>query len=143
MRVQCKWHTEAQRSKHTTQRASSAPCRTRRVSSLLRMFSLGARVAPEMQRCRARIAGLALAAVFASVLALTTSTHAADLVIASKSGPQATIVLAPNAGPWEQRAATDLQKYIRLMSGAEPAIAAVAPEAGGPHVVCRTGGARD
>ena len=85
-----------------------------------------------MQPCRPRIAGLALAAVFACVLALTTSTHAAELVIASKSAPQATIVLAPNAGPWEQRAATDLQKYIRLMSGAEPAIAAVAPEAGAP-----------
>ena len=85
-----------------------------------------------MQPCRPRIAGLALAAVFACVLALTTSTHAADLVIASNSAPQATIVLAPNAGPWEQRAATDLQKYIRLMSGAEPAIAAVAPEAAAP-----------
>src|SRR6478736_7902779 len=122
MRLQCKWHTEAQPSKQMTQRASSASCRTRRVSSLFRMSTLGARVAPELQPSSPRIAGLALAAVFACVLALTTSTHAAELIIASKSAPQATIVLAPNAGPWEQRAATDLQKYIRLMSGAEPAI---------------------
>ena len=102
------------------------------MSSLSRMFFLGFRNAPEIQHGGARKAGLALAAVFASVLALMTSTNAADLVIASTGSSKATIVLAPNAGPWEQRAATDLQKYIRLMSGAEPPIAAVAPEPTAP-----------
>src|SRR4051794_16028263 len=99
------------------------------VSSLSWTFFLGLRDALETERGSARKARLALVAVFAFVLALTTSPRAADLVIASYGRPQTTIVLVPNAGPWEQRAATDLQKYIRLMSGAEPAIAAVAPEA--------------
>src|SRR4051794_14717429 len=133
VRVQRKWQTEIQCSEHTTERARSASCRTRCVSSFLRMCFWELRGPPEVRRgSMTRIAGLALAAVFASVLTFTTSTHAADLVIASYRGPQATIVLASNAGPWEQRAATDLQKYIRLMSGAEPAIVSVAPEAAIP-----------
>src|SRR5690349_16465207 len=128
MRVQREWYTEAQCANHTTQRASSVPCATRCVSSLLRMFFLGFGGAPEKERgSKACIAGLALAAVVAFVVALTTGAHAADLVIAGDRGPKATIVLASNAGPWEQRAATDLQKYIRLMSGAEPAIVPGAP----------------
>ena len=86
----------------------------------------------ETERGRPRKAAVGFAAVFASVIALMTSTQAADLVVAINRSSQATIVLAPNAGPWEQRAAADLQKYIRLMSGAEPAIAAVAREPAAP-----------
>src|SRR3954451_18659210 len=109
MPVLCsKWQTEAQDPNDTTQGASSAPRGWRCVSSLSRRFSLGFRDAIEIERPRARKAGFAFAAAFASVLALITSTRAADLVIASSGISQATIVLAPNAGPWEQRAATDL-----------------------------------
>jgi len=43
-----------------------------------------------------------------------------DLVIAQNGATQAAIVVAPDAGTWEKRAAEDLQKYIEMMSGAKP-----------------------
>ena len=132
MRVRCgNRQTEAQPSKTYDRSGEQRP-----VSKSLRdfsfVYSLRARTAVENKRGRARIAGFALAAAFASVVVLTTSTHAGDLVVASSRGPQAIIVLSPSAGPWERRAATDLQKYIRLMSGAELSISAVPPEAAVP-----------
>jgi hypothetical protein len=46
-----------------------------------------------------------------------------DLVIADAGKTEATIVVSPNAGEWEKRAASDLAIYIEKMSGAKPAVA--------------------
>jgi len=62
--------------------------------------------------------------------------HAADdLVIASHGRSKAIIVVASDAGPWEKRAATDLRKYIGLMSGTEPAIVTGSPPTTGAAIV--------
>jgi hypothetical protein len=50
------------------------------------------------------------------------TTQAADLEIADNGATNTTIVVAADAGEWENRAATDLAKYIGLMSGATPTI---------------------
>lgn len=47
----------------------------------------------------------------------------ADLTIASGGKSGAVVVVAPDAGTWEQRAASDLVKYIERMSGAKPTLA--------------------
>ena len=46
-----------------------------------------------------------------------------DLLIADASGAKATVVVAADAGKWEKQAATDLVKYIEVMTGAKPALA--------------------
>lgn len=46
-----------------------------------------------------------------------------DLVIADQGRSEATIVVSPQAGPWEIRAAQDLALYIEKMSGAKAAVA--------------------
>ena len=51
------------------------------------------------------------------------------LVIVREGKTDATIVVSPTAKGWEKNAATDLAKYIGLMSGATPAIAATAEAA--------------
>ncbi len=48
---------------------------------------------------------------------------AEDLVIAERGVTSATVVVAPDAGPYEAMAAADLVKYIGLMTGARPALA--------------------
>jgi hypothetical protein len=45
-----------------------------------------------------------------------------DLVIAAGGKTTAAVVVAPNAGPWEKHAATDLAKYVGLMAGAAPKV---------------------
>src|SRR3954464_1011294 len=53
-----------------------------------------------------------------------------DLVIAEAGKPAAaTVVVAPGAGEWERRAATDLVRYVGLITGTEPKLADTA-EAG-------------
>lgn len=46
-----------------------------------------------------------------------------DLTIAAGGKSAATVLVAPEAGTWEKRAAADLALYIERMSGAKPAIA--------------------
>ena len=46
-----------------------------------------------------------------------------DLLVADAAGAHVTVLVAPEAGKWEKRAASDLVKYIGLMTGAEPALA--------------------
>lgn len=46
-----------------------------------------------------------------------------DLTIAGGSGAKAVVVVSPAAGKWEKQAATDLVKYIELMTGIRPALA--------------------
>jgi hypothetical protein len=53
------------------------------------------------------------------MLCLSTAARAGDLVIAKDKQTSASIVVSPNAGIWEKQAATDLQKYIEMMSGAK------------------------
>ena len=48
--------------------------------------------------------------------------RAAELVVADKGATDAVVVVAADAGQWEKQAATDLAKYIGLMSGATPAV---------------------
>jgi hypothetical protein len=48
---------------------------------------------------------------------------AEDLLIADKSTSEATIVVSPQAGEWEKRAAADLALYIEKMSGAKLPVA--------------------
>src|SRR5690349_9975052 len=43
-----------------------------------------------------------------------------DLVVARADGEAAFIVVADGAGRWEKQAATDLAKYIDMMTGAKP-----------------------
>jgi hypothetical protein len=45
-----------------------------------------------------------------------------DLVIVQNGATTAQVVVAPDAGKWEKQAATDLVKYIEMMSGANPAL---------------------
>lgn len=47
----------------------------------------------------------------------------ADLVIADGGKTTAIVVVSPKAGTWEKNAASDLVKYIELLSGAKPALA--------------------
>ncbi len=49
-----------------------------------------------------------------------------DLLIAQDGKANAKIVIAADAGPWEKRAAEDLQKFVEKMSGAKPSLAAEA-----------------
>lgn len=46
-----------------------------------------------------------------------------DLTIASGGKSGAVVLVAPDAGPWEKRAAADLVTYIEQMSGGKPALA--------------------
>jgi hypothetical protein len=55
-----------------------------------------------------------------------------DLVIAQNERTEATIVAVANPGTWEGRAVADLQKYIGLMSGAQPRITNAIPGASAP-----------
>jgi hypothetical protein len=47
-----------------------------------------------------------------------------DLLIADRGKTNAAVLVSPEAGEWEKRAAEDLVKYVQLMSGAKLAIAA-------------------
>ena len=47
----------------------------------------------------------------------------ADLVIGQTGKSNATVIVSPQAGPWERRGATDLVRYIELMIGAAPVLA--------------------
>jgi len=67
--------------------------------------------------------------VLASAPAQIAGTAGADeLIIAQDGKARAGIVVAADAGKWEKQAATDLAKYIGLMSGGEPRIVSVAAE---------------
>ena len=46
-----------------------------------------------------------------------------DLIIADRGKTSATVVVSPQAGQWEKRAADDLVQFIDLMTGARPALA--------------------
>ena len=46
-----------------------------------------------------------------------------DLTIAADGKSAAIVIVAPDAGTWEKRAATDLVTYIERMSGAKPTLA--------------------
>jgi hypothetical protein len=77
-----------------------------------------------------------LAIVIASVFALAQPALAQlvgqhgrhDLQVAHRGRSSAVIVLSNDAGPWEKRAAGDLQHYIGAMSGAAPDIVAELPQ---------------
>uniref|UniRef100_UPI0035CAC1BB DUF4838 domain-containing protein n=1 Tax=uncultured Sphingomonas sp. TaxID=158754 RepID=UPI0035CAC1BB len=58
-----------------------------------------------------------------------------DLLIVRHGHSRTVIVLSGDAGAWEKRAATDLQHYIGLMSGAEPKIVADLPPANATAIV--------
>lgn len=58
-----------------------------------------------------------------SLAATAGKSGAADLTIAAGGKSAAVVMVAPDAGPWEQRAATDLVKYMEQMSGGTPALA--------------------
>ncbi len=64
-----------------------------------------------------------LAALALCLVAPRSARAVDDLVIAQGGKTSAQIVVSPQAGIWEKRAATDLQKYIEMMSGAKPALA--------------------
>ncbi|HZF42824.1 MAG TPA: DUF4838 domain-containing protein [Sphingomonadaceae bacterium] len=66
-----------------------------------------------------------------------------DLVVAERGANGAVIVVAANAGPWEQKAAADLRKYIGLMTGTEPAVTPLLPASGVAIVVGRAATAVD
>jgi hypothetical protein len=51
------------------------------------------------------------------------SSVADDLVIAAQGRTEATIVVSPQAGTWEKKAAADLAQFIQRMSGARPSVA--------------------
>src|SRR4051812_5406458 len=61
---------------------------------------------------------------FAVLFALTAGPAAAQdaLVVADGGKTKAVVVVDAKAGKWEKRAATDLAKYIGLMSGATPPV---------------------
>lgn len=55
---------------------------------------------------------------------------AAGMTLVNKGKPACTIVIAPDAGEQEKLAATELQTYLRKMSGAEVPISTDAMVAG-------------
>jgi hypothetical protein len=59
------------------------------------------------------------------------------LVIVSQGVARAPVVVAADAGAWERRAAEDLRKYIKAMTGVEPALLSDAPPAGAAILVGR------
>ena len=66
------------------------------------------------------------------VFACMAASQGPDLVVAENGSTRAIIVVRANAGSWEQKAGADLQKYIKLMTGAEPAILDTAPGGANP-----------
>ena len=46
-----------------------------------------------------------------------------ELVIVAGGKTEAVVIVSPQAGRWERRAAADLAKYIELISGGKPAVA--------------------
>src|SRR5829696_4011281 len=78
----------------------------------------------------------AISAVVAAFLAFavvcTVASQGADLIIAESGSTRATIVVRAGAGTWEQKAAADLQRYIGLMTGAEPRLSATIPGGNDP-----------
>ncbi len=70
--------------------------------------------------------GLLSVPAFAQTAGKATAT---DLVIADAGATQAIVVVAPDAGPWEQRAAADLAHFIERISGAAPRLASTAEAA--------------
>lgn len=74
-----------------------------------------------MQQTSALIA--ALLCLIPASASVASAQNSNDLVIAQGGETSAQIVVSPQAGAWEKRAATDLQKYIAMMTGARPALA--------------------
>ena len=70
-------------------------------------------------------------------------TEKPELVIAENGTSAAVVVVAPNAGPWERRAAADLTKYIALMAGPTLPIASDASDFGPTIFVGRSAIAAD
>jgi hypothetical protein len=66
---------------------------------------------------------LKIGVLFTMLTVLTPKMSLADnLIIAQNGKTAAQIVVSPEAGQWEKQAATDLQKYIGMMTGAQPAL---------------------
>lgn len=85
-----------------------------------------------------QIATRAAAAVFLFLVVSVAPARADDvLVVADEGKALASIVVVGDAGPLERRAAEDIQKYVRLMSGVElPIASSVEPAAfAGPALV--------
>ena len=64
-----------------------------------------------------------LIALAIGLLVMAMHARSADLIIAANGNTRATVVVAPDAGPWEKRAAQDLVHYIERLSNARPALA--------------------
>jgi hypothetical protein len=72
--------------------------------------------------------------VLTSVAGRAQSAESDDLRIVADGAPQATIIVAETAGPWERRAAEDLQKYIARMSGASVPVVSTPPSGTTPVI---------
>lgn len=84
-----------------------------------------------------KILGLALGlqfggAVHAQIAGVPTTEQ---LEIVSDGMAAAPIVVAAQAGPWERRAAADLRKYIKAMTGVEPALLSGNPPPAGAAIL--------
>lgn len=64
-----------------------------------------------------------LAALTMCIFGPASAQSPGDLVIAQNGKTRAQVVVSAGAGTWERQAGADLQKYIALMTGAEPALA--------------------
>src|SRR4051794_13999634 len=65
-----------------------------------------------------------------SLLVLATPASAEPLTIDAKS--RVVVVVLPDAGKWEKKAADDLAHYIGRMTGAKPTVAAADPKTDAP-----------
>jgi hypothetical protein len=83
---------------------------------------------PGLASCLALALALALAMSLQPALAAPVAgkTGSDDLVIATGGKTTAVVVVSPDAGTNEKLAATDLVKYIEMLSGAKPALAETA-----------------
>jgi hypothetical protein len=85
----------------------------------------------------------ALRVVLALLLLLSAPAHAqmmgaatnGPLQVVSKTGSAAVIVVSAEAGTWERRAAEDLRKYIKRMTGVEPALLSGKPPRSGAAIL--------
>src|SRR3954447_7720114 len=73
-----------------------------------------------------------VSAAFGFAAACAVASRDADLIIAENGSTRTTIVVRAGAGTWEQKAAADLQRYIGLMTGVQPPIAAAIPGGNDP-----------
>ena len=73
-------------------------------------------------------------ALLVFALFATPATAQEALKVVEEGKTKAVVIVDPKAGKWEKRAASDLVKFVELMSGAKPALADTGRESVACHM---------